>query len=176
LYLLFVVVVVVFAPSFESTMSKQQQYKSIFSANLFHDQVILVTGGATGIGKCAALELATLGATVTIASRKEETLKKTQEEFRALGFSIDYVVADIKADEQVERMVQSVLRRHGRIDGVVNSAGGQFYSMAEDISNKGWNAVVNLNLNGTWNVCKKVFDLHMREHGGSIVNIVADMW
>jgi len=151
-------------------------YGSIYRADLFANQVILVTGGATGIGKCVAVELATLGATVVIASRKEEHLKSTQEMLRRHNLVVDYVVMDIRNEDQVEQAIESVLKRHGKLDGLVNGAGGQFLSAAEDISTKGWQSVIGLNLNGTWNVTRKAYDLYMRDHGGVIVNIIADMW
>jgi citronellol/citronellal dehydrogenase len=151
-------------------------YRSIFRSGLFDGQVGIVTGGGTGIGRCIAHELASLGATVVLASRTEEKLSSTADEIRADGGRADHVVTNIRDEEQVRALMRVVLERHRRIDFVVNNGGGQFISGAENISLKGFKAVVETNLTGTFLMCREAMLQWMGEHGGGIVNIVADMW
>jgi citronellol/citronellal dehydrogenase len=151
-------------------------YRSVFRDDLLAGQVVLVTGGGTGIGRCIAHEVAALGGTVVLAARRAEPLEETVEEIRAVGGSADHVVLDIRDADAVEAAVARVVERHGRIDALVNNAGGQFPAPAEQISPNGWRTVVDLNLNGTFLVTRAVFNASMAEHGGAIVSIVADMW
>ncbi|CAN5190644.1 SDR family oxidoreductase [soil metagenome] len=156
--------------------SASTNYRSIFSPGLFADQVALVTGGGTGIGRAIAHELAFLGATVVIAARREEPLAATVAEIAEAGGRADSVTANIRESESVAAMVQAVMQRHGRIDLLVNNAGGQFPSPAEQISPNGWRTVVDLNLNGTFLVTREVFNAWMGQHGGAVCSIIADMW
>jgi citronellol/citronellal dehydrogenase len=151
-------------------------FRSIFRPDLFRDQVILVTGGGTGIGRCIAHELAALGALVVLASRRPEPLAETAAEIVAVGGRADTQTVNIRDEESIGEAVTAILARHGRIDGLVNNAGGQFASPAAAIRPKGWRAVIDTNLNGTWLMSQAVFLQSMAEHGGSVVNIVADMW
>lgn len=151
------------------------KFNSIFRSNALKDQVILVTGGGTGIGRCIAHEIASLGAVAIIASRNAENLDTTSNEIAELGGTCFKYQLDITKPEQIEECVEKILREHGQIDGLVNNAGGQFISPADSISINGWNSVVNLNLNGTFYVCQTVYKQSMKEMGGSIVNIVADV-
>jgi NAD(P)-dependent dehydrogenase (short-subunit alcohol dehydrogenase family) len=145
---------------------------AIFAADLFRGKTALVTGGGRGIGKAIALAFARLGANVVIASRKPENLNPTAEEISALGAPCLAVPMNIREPEQVDALVQQTLERFGAIDCLVNNAGGQFPGRPSDISDRGWRAVVDLNLNGTWNMCSRVGP-HMTTRGsGSIVNIV----
>ena len=152
------------------------EYDSVFRKKLFADQVALVTGGGTGIGRAIAHELAALGATVVVAARREEPLLETVAEITEAGGSADHVLVNIREADEVEAMVSAVVERHGRLDLLVNNAGGQFPSPAEHISPNGWRTVVDLNLNGTFLVTRAAFNAWMGEHGGSIVSVVADMW
>lgn len=151
-------------------------FRSVFRADLFEGQVILITGGGTGIGRCMAHELASLGATVVLAARRPEPLMATCAEIAADGGKADWLELNIRDDEAVSAAVSEVLRRHGRIDHLINNAGGQFVCEAADLKPKGWRAVIDTNLNGTFYLTQAVFVQWMREHGGSIVTIVADMW
>jgi citronellol/citronellal dehydrogenase len=151
-------------------------FRSIFRPDLFRDQVILVTGGGTGIGRCIAHELAALGALVVLASRRPEPLAETAAEIVAVGGRADTQTVNIRDEQSIDEAVTAILARHGRIDGLVNNAGGQFASPAAAIRPKGWRAVIDTNLNGTWLMSQAVFLQSMAEHGGSVVNIVADMW
>lgn len=144
----------------------------IFRDGLFDGQVALVTGGGTGIGAAIARELASLGATVVIASRKQDTLEAAARALsEASGATVHPEVADIRDRASVRGLVERVLARFGRIDILVNNGGGQFMSPAESISDRGWDAVIQTNLTGTWNMTRAVADGWMLEHGGRIINI-----
>jgi NAD(P)-dependent dehydrogenase (short-subunit alcohol dehydrogenase family) len=130
--------------------------------------VALVTGGGTNLGKAAAAELARCGAQVVIAGRRPEVLSETAAE---LGETCSWVVGDIRRGESAEAIVRTVLERHGRLDLVLNNAGGQYFVSAEGIAAKGWNAVVRLNVGGTLNMCRAAHALAMHGTGGTIVNV-----
>lgn len=149
---------------------------TIFRDDLLAHRVVVVTGGGTGIGRRIALEAAALGATVVIAARRPEPLVDTVEAITAAGGTADWMTLDIRDADAVEEAAETLLERYERIDGLVNNAGGQFPSRAEDISPNGWRTVVDLNLNGTFLMSRAIFRAAMAESGGSIVNIVADMW
>jgi citronellol/citronellal dehydrogenase len=152
------------------------QYRSVFRDGLFDQQVIIVSGGGTGIGRCIAYELASLGAAVVLCSRKLEKLEPTRDEILAAGGKALATACDVRNLEQVEALMQTVLERYGRIDGLVNNGGGQFVSPAESISPNGWRAVVETNLTGTFQMTKAAMLHYMREHGGAVVNILMDLW
>lgn len=151
-------------------------YESIFRPGLFDEQVILVTGGGTGIGRCIAHELASLGATAVLAGRREEPLAQVVSEIEQAGGRAGYVQLNIRQQESVDSVIEGLVAEHGRLDGVVNNAGGQFPVAAGELKPKGWIAVVDTNLNGTWWVTQSAYRHALREHGGAIVNIVADVW
>lgn len=157
-------------------MSTDNRFKSILRADTFAGQVALVTGGGTGIGRCIAHELASLGATVLVAGRRKEPLDKVVAELAEVGHTAHAYELNIREDEAVDQVIAAMVKDHGRIDLLVNNAGGQFASPAAMIRPKGWRAVVDTNLNGTWYVTQSVFMNSMRKHGGSVVCIVADMW
>ena len=149
-------------------------FDSIFRPGLFAGQVCLVTGAGSGIGRCTAHELAALGATVVLAGRRLERLVAVQAEIAAVGGSAYAVPCDIRDEAQVQRLVEAVLERSGRLDGLVNNAGGQFAAPLAQISQKGWETVVRTNLTGGFLVATEVYRRWMAEHGGAIVNVVAD--
>lgn len=147
----------------------------MFSNTLFHNQIALVTGGRSGIGYAIAKQLLQLGATVIIASRKEAPLKKAAEALAAFG-PCDYKACDIRDTGQIQALAAYIREKHGRLDILVNNAGGQFPALAEMINDKGWNAVINNNLNGTFYMTREMFLAFFRpQKGGVIVNIIADM-
>ncbi|MBK6632465.1 MAG: SDR family oxidoreductase [Betaproteobacteria bacterium] len=152
------------------------QYRSVFRAGLFAGQVIVVTGGGSGIGRCTAHELAALGAQVALVGRKPEKLDKVRQEITEAGGSATTHACDIREEEQVCATVDAVLAAHGRIDGLVNNAGGQFPAPLRDISLKGWEAVVRTNLTGGFLVARECYRRWMEQHGGAVVNMIADMW
>lgn len=148
---------------------------SVFRPGLFAGRVALVTGGGTGIGKAIAHELLTLGCKVSIASRNMEKLEKAVEELRTKG-DIQAVQCNIRNEEDVRTAVTSTLEAFGRLDFLVNNGGGQFPALSEDITLKGWKAVIETNLTGTFLMTREVYRQHFEEHGGVIINIVADMF
>ena len=151
-------------------------YQSIFRSDLFRGQVGIVTGGGSGIGRCIAHELAALGANVVLSSRNEEKLKAVAAEIAEDGGQADTITCNIREEEQVKALFKTAIQRHGKIDFVVNNGGGQFISPVANISLKGWSAVIDTNLSGTFLMCREAMLSWMSEHGGSIVNIVADMF
>ena len=151
-------------------------YQSIFSPGLFAGRTVLVTGGGSGIGRCTAHELAALGAHVVLVGRKADKLSAVQAEIAQDGGQASSHVCDIRNEAGVQAMVGAVVAARGRIDGLVNNAGGQYMTPLESISAKGWDAVVATNLTGGFLVARECYLQSMQQHGGSIVNIVADMW
>jgi citronellol/citronellal dehydrogenase len=150
------------------------RFDSIFRPGLFAGQVHVVTGGGTGIGRCTAHELAALGATVVVVGRRAERLEAVRAEIADAGGAARAVACDIRDEAQVQGMVATVLADVGRIDGLVNNAGGQFAAPLATISQKGWETVVRTNLTGGFLVAREVYLRWMQDHGGAIVNLVAD--
>ena len=151
-------------------------YGSVFAKGLFAGKVVLVTGGGSGIGRCVAHELAALGAHAVLVGRKPEKLQTVVDEIVQDGGAASFFVCDIRQEEVVKQTVAAVVAAQGRIDGLVNNAGGQYMTPLEAISAKGWEAVINTNLTGGFLMARECFLQSMNRHGGSIVNIVADMW
>ena len=151
-------------------------YDSIFRADLFADQTIVVTGGGSGIGRCVGHELASLGAHVVLMGRKVEALETVASEIAEDGGSAQIAQCDIRDEERVTEVVASIVADRGRIHALVNNAGGQYPAPLQAITKKGWDAVVATNLTGGFLMAREVFNQSMSEHGGSIVNMVADMW
>lgn len=149
-------------------------YRSVFRSGLFQDQVIVVTGGGSGIGRCLAHELSSLGAHVVVLGRKEEKLLRTVAEIKEDGGKVSHHTCDIREEEQVQTVVRTIVKEHGRIHGLVNNAGGQFPAPLVAISKKGFEAVVRTNLLGTFLVSREVYDQSMSNHGGAVVNMLAD--
>ena len=147
----------------------------MFAKELFKDRVAVVTGGGTGLGLAIAKRLGELGARVTIASRNSENLEQGSAELRHAGLDPLCVQLDVRNPEQVDEMVQRVLRHFGRIDVLVNNAAGNFICRAEDLSPNGWNAVINIVLNGSF-YCSRAVGRHMiaRGKGGAIVSVLAN--
>lgn len=152
------------------------RYQSVFRADLLAGQVILITGGGTGIGRAIAHEVASLGAHVILAARKLENLETTRDEIAAAAGSVSIYTCNIRQEADIMALFDAILAEHGKLDALVNNAGGQFMSPAEAISNKGWHAVIDTNLTGTFMMCREAYNRCFRERGGSIVNIIAEMW
>ena len=150
------------------------QHPSDFRPGLFNGNVMLVTGGGSGIGRATARELAALGAKVVIAGRKPEKLEAVAAERRAADGLVDTLVCDIREEDQVKATLAELLGRHRRLDGVVNNAGGQFPSQLEKLSKNAWEAVIRNNLTGTFLVAREAVNQYFAEHGGRIVNVLAD--
>jgi NAD(P)-dependent dehydrogenase (short-subunit alcohol dehydrogenase family) len=149
----------------------------VFREGLFSGRVVVVTGGGTGIGLSIVEELVQLGAKAVIASRKLERLTVA-----AKGLSADYgaevlpVKCNVRERADVEALFDATLQRFGKVDYVVSNGGGQFPAPAELVTERGWHAVVETNLTGTFNLFQVAAHRHMMQHGGKLVGIVADMW
>ena len=152
------------------------RFDSVFRSDLFDGRVVLVTGGGTGIGRCTSHELAALGTIVVIAARRQELLEKTAAEITEAGGRCETALLDIRDEKAVDAVVAGIVAKHGRIDGLVNNAGGQFVQPAAQMSPNGWRTVIDLNLNGTFLVSSAVYRHSMQAHGGAIVNMLADIW
>lgn len=144
----------------------------IFRPDLLSGQVAVITGGGTGIGAYIAAELGALGAEIVIASRKREKIDPAAAALSEhLGRPVLGLTCNIRDPDQTRALADQVLEHHGRIDILVNNGGGQFMSPAQVIRPKGWNAVIETNLTGTWNLTHAVADAWMLKHGGRIINI-----
>ena len=154
----------------------QPTYRSVFRPGLFAGQTVIVTGGGSGIGRCTAHELANLGACVALVGRRVEKLEAVQAEITRAGGQASIHACDIRDEPGVKAMIADVIGRHGKIDGLVNNAGGQYPQPVKDISLKGWDAVVRNNLTGGFLVAREAFNQSMASNGGAIVNIIADIW
>ncbi len=151
-------------------------YRSVFRPGLFSGRVILVTGAGSGIGRCTAHELASLGATVALIGRQSAPLEQTAAEITEDGGICSVFRCNIRKEALVRETVSAIASRHGRIDGLVNNAGGQFPAPLAQISKKGWDAVIETNLTGGFLMARECYTQWMAGHGGAIVNIAADMW
>ena len=128
------------------------QPSKIFAPGLLEGMVCLVSGAGSGLGRETAMELARLGATVVGCGRRSEPIEETKAAIEGIGGAADAAVADIRDEDAVGSLVDGVLERHGRLDLLVNNAGGQFLAPAETISAKGFRTVTELNVQGTWNM------------------------
>ena len=151
-------------------------YKSIFNKELFSGKNIIVTGGGSGIGRCIAHELSSLGSYIILIGRNKEKLKKVMKEIKSSNGNASYYVCDIREEEKVQQCTKEIFDQFKEIYGLVNNAGGQFPSPAEYISQKGFETVVRTNLVGGFLFSREVFNQGMIKTGGNIVNITADMW
>jgi citronellol/citronellal dehydrogenase len=143
----------------------------IFQPGLLDGQVAIVSGGGSGLGRATALELAALGARVVVCGRRQEPLDATAALDR--DGRVEARVCDIREEDQVEALVEAVCERHRKIDLLVNNAGGQYLSPAEDITPKGFRTVIRLNVEGTWLMTHTVATRAMIPggRGGKIVNV-----
>jgi len=151
-------------------------YGSVFTPGLMAGKVMVVTGGGSGIGRCVAHELSALGAQVVLVGRNVEKLKTVREEITQDGGTASFQVCDIRQEDVVKQTVAAIVAAQGRVDGLVNNAGGQYITPLESISAKGWQAVIDTNLTGGFLMARECYLQSMQQSGGSIVNIVADMW
>jgi len=155
------------------------QQPSIFAPGLFANKTYFITGGGSGIGLAIAAELRHLGANVIIGSRGEEKLRKgaeTLEQIEGTG-EVMWTVCNIREEDSIESAIDAAKERFKTIDGLVNNGGGQFPSPAVMMSKKGWNAVIDTNLTGTFFMSQKMLTKAFSSQGhGNIVNIIAQMW
>jgi citronellol/citronellal dehydrogenase len=153
-------------------MCGMTEYRSPLAADANAGRTALVTGGGTGIGRAAARELARTSARLAICGRRPEPLEAVRAELAEAGHEVLALPCDIREPEQVSELVDAVLARFGRIDVLVNNAGGQFVSQPESISLKGWRAVHRLNVDASWDLTRTVAERSMiPERGGLVVFI-----
>lgn len=148
---------------------------TIFKPGLFTGTAALITGGGTGIGLRIARELAQLGAIVVLASRKKENLDKAVKQITDEGGKAFAVECNIREEESVKKCITTSMELCGKIDFLVNNGGGQFPSPAEFINRKGWHAVIETNLTGTFFMSQELFNKQLVKTGGAIVNIIANI-
>jgi peroxisomal 2,4-dienoyl-CoA reductase len=146
---------------------------SDFRPDLMAGKVALVTGGGTGIGREIATALGEHGARVVICSRKQEVLDASCAEFRALGIECMGLVADIREPAAVESVIVQTLEQYGGLDILVNNAAGNFPARIEDLSYNAFRTIVDIVLQGTFNVTRAVFGAVMKDRGGVVINITA---
>ena len=150
---------------------------TVFRNDLLEDRVIIVSGGGSGLGKAMAFLMSRLGARVMICGRREERLKETADAIKEhVGAEVAYHAMTIRDPGAVEELMDTTWSQLGRLDVLVNNGGGQFPQAAIDFSDKGWNAVIDTNLNGTWYMMQRAARL-WQKHGqaGNIINIVANV-
>jgi citronellol/citronellal dehydrogenase len=155
-------------------MAAAQGESAIFAPGMLEGQVALVTGGGTGLGRATALELARCGARAVISGRRTEVLEEAVAQIEALpgGGGGDWIAGDVRDPEAAHGLIGTLLDRHGRLDLLVNNAGGQFFSPAELIAAKGWRAVWRLNVEGMLNMSEAAHALALwPAQAGSIVNV-----
>lgn len=147
--------------------------RTVYAPDALKDMVMLISGGAGGLGRATAWLYARLGAKVIVVGRSQEKLDSLTTAMAGKGFNAASYAVDIKDPVAINAMFDRVWAEHGGIDSLVNSAGGQFPQLAIDFSVKGWNAVINTNLNGTWYMMQSAAQ-HWRDskRPGSIINIV----
>ena len=148
---------------------------TVYREDLLDGQTIVISGAGTGMGRAMAFLAARLGAKVVICGRREEKLKEVKDGIKQhVGRDIEYALVNIRDPENVESFITDIFNRHGTIHALINSAGGQFSQAAIDFSRKGWLAVIDTNLNGTWwmmqEAAKKWRDTRQE---GNIINIAA---
>jgi citronellol/citronellal dehydrogenase len=163
-----------------SPSASAERYRSVFRPGLFENQTIVVTGGGSGLGRCAAHELASLGARLALVGRKPEKLQAVADElaqaYPESAGRVSMHACDIRDEASVQQTVGNILSTHQSISGLFNCAGGQYPSKLRDISLKGWDVVVRNNLHGTFLFSRECYVQWMEQHGGSIVNMLADIW
>src|SRR6478736_8181468 len=150
----------------------EQGASQIFLHGLLEGQICVVSGAGTGLGRATAIELASLGATVVGCGRRAEPLEETVGAIREAGGTAEAEPTDIRDPDAVESLFDGIVERHGRVDVLVNNAGGQFLSPAEAISPKGFRTVMELNVQGTWQMthaaAEKAF---IPQNAGKVVSV-----
>ncbi|MEP6953808.1 MAG: SDR family oxidoreductase [Solirubrobacteraceae bacterium] len=141
---------------------------TVFAPDALAGRTVLITGGGTNLGRQAAIECAAAGALVVIAGRRREVLSAAAE---AIGERCTWVAGDIREARDATRIVETAHREHGRLDVLVNNAGGQYFVPAESIAAKGWAAVMRLNVEGTYAMTRAAAGAGFGEQGGTVVNV-----
>jgi citronellol/citronellal dehydrogenase len=148
-------------------------HRTAFASDALRDMIVVLSGGTGGIGRAVAWLFARLGAHVVLVGRNQEKLDVLVSNLTARKLRASAYAVDIRDPDAVKALFDAVWKTHGRVDGLINSAGGQFPQPAIDFSVKGWNAVINTNLNGTWYMMQAAAQRWRdNKYPGSIVNIV----
>ena len=155
-------------------VSPASRYRSVFASGLFAGRRVWVTGGGSGIGRCTAHELAALGAEVILSGRRADRLEQVAAEIASDGGRCSWQAFDIRDEDAVKARVAQVLADLGPVDGLVNNAGGQFPAPLQQISKRGFEAVVASNLTGGFLMMRELYQGCMQGRGGAIVNMTAD--
>ncbi len=156
-----------------TTNDELAAHPTVYRDGLLDGKVVLISGGGSGMGRATAWLAARLGAQVIICGRTEAKLTDVVEAINARDFKSDYTLVDIRSRGSVVAAFETAYARYGRVDILINSAGGQFPQQAIEFSEKGWNAVINTNLNGTWHMMQIAAQYwHELGTAGNIVNIV----
>jgi citronellol/citronellal dehydrogenase len=144
-----------------------------YAPDLMAGQVALVTGSGSGMGRATALEMASCGARLALFARRQEPLEETAGMIRAAGGEAFVVPGDTRDEDSIEAAMARIKDHYGRLDVLVNNAGGQYIAAARDITNKGFEAVIRNNLIGSWQMTRAVADHFMYDNGGAIVFVTA---
>ncbi|MDX2155469.1 MAG: SDR family oxidoreductase [Hyphomicrobiaceae bacterium] len=165
------------ADQFGFTPEQLAELPTVYRGDLFKGQVVAVTGAGSGFGLAIACLFARLGADLAITGRNDERVRKARAFLESFGGRVESWLFNIRDADADTRFIAEVWERLGRLDVIVNNAGGQFPQAAIDFKPKGWNAVIDNNLNGTWYMMQAAArEWVARGTGGNIVNIVADFW
>jgi citronellol/citronellal dehydrogenase len=150
---------------------------TVYRPDLFEGKVVVITGAGSGFGLAIATLFARLGAGIAITGRNEERIANAQKFLEGFGNKVTSHLFNIRDPEADQAFVAEVWQKHGGLDVLINNAGGQFPQAAIDFKPKGWNAVIDNNLNGTWYMMQAAARQWVdRKSPGAIVNIVADFW
>lgn len=170
-------VMVDYSENFGLTVEDLKSAELPFRHDLFAGQVVVVSGAGSGIGKAIAFVFGRLGASLAICGRNIERLEACQRELGEIGVRVLAVPLSIREPAQVSDFMEAVWAEYGRIDHLINNAGGHFAQPALDFSEKGWRAVIDTNLSGTWFMMQQAAKRWVTsDTSGSIVNIVLDVW
>lgn len=163
--------------NFGFTEDDLRNQPTVFRSDLFAGKTVLVSGAGSGLGKATAGLFGRLGANLMVCGRDAEKIARAADFFRSLGAAVEHRAMTIRDPDQVGTLIGDAWDRFGGLDVLVNNAGGQFPQPAIDFSVKGWNAVIDTNLNGAWHMMQAAAR-RWRDAGspGAIVNIVADFW
>ena len=144
----------------------------MFDPDLLKNKTVIITGGGTGLGKSMAQRFGELGANLVITSRKLEVLEETAKEIRTSGASVLPVQCDVRKTNEVEKMVSQTVEEFGSVNVLVNNAAGNFISPTEKLSPGGFQVIVDIVLNGTFNCTLSVGQEMIKSGGGVILNII----
>lgn len=139
----------------------------------FKDQRVLITGGTSGMGEATAMAFVEAGANVVISGRDRERASRIIDDLKDAEGSISFLAADVRFSDQCENLVKQACEVLGGLDIVVNSAGVIYHATAEETTDEQWLDTMNVNLNGTFYVCRAAIPL-LKPHGGTIINIASD--